>query len=320
MADLPRWLRAGDLLVANDSRVFPARLLGQRPGGGRAECLLLEELGADLPQISSELILDWWALVNPGQKLQAGARIDFTDPDRAPGVTLAGDVLDVDAAGRRRIRLTAAGATVAGAIERLGHIPLPPYIRRPDTDDDRARYQTMFAKWTGSIAAPTAGLHFDDDLVTALDAAGIARAAVTLHVGYGTFKPVKVADTKDHRVDAERWAVTPAAAAAVAAARARGGRVVAIGTTTTRALESAARDTGVVAAGAGATDLCITPGYRFAAIDALLTNFHLPQSSLLMLVSAFGGRELVLEAYRDAVARGFAFYSYGDAMLILPEV
>jgi len=309
VADLPRWLRAGDLLVANDSRVFPARLLGRRPGGGRAECLLLEPEGSD-----------WWALVNPGPKLQTGVRIDFTDPDRAAGVTLAGEVLDVDATGRRRIRLTAAGATVSGAIDRLGHIPLPPYIRRADTDDDRARYQTMFAKWTGSIAAPTAGLHFDDDLVAALDAAGIARAAVTLHVGYGTFKPVKVEDTRDHRVDPERWEVTPAAAAAVAGARARGGRVVAIGTTTTRALESAARDSGVVVPGAGATDLCITPGYRFAAIDALLTNFHLPQSSLLMLVSAFAGRELVLEAYRDAVARGFAFYSYGDAMLILPEV
>ena len=309
VADLPRWLRAGDLLVANDSGVFPARLLGRRSGGGRAECLLLEQVGDD-----------WWALVNPGQKLQAGARVDFTEPDRAAGVTFAGEVLEVDATGRRRVRLAATGATVSSAIDRLGHIPLPPYIRRPDTDNDRVRYQTMFAKWTGSIAAPTAGLHFDEALVTALDAAGIARTTVTLHVGYGTFKPVTVEDTRDHRVDAERWKVTQAAAAAVAETRARGGRVVAIGTTTTRALESAARDSGAVTAGAGATDLCITPGYHFTAIDALLTNFHLPQSSLLMLVSAFGGRELVLEAYRDAVARGFAFYSYGDAMLILPEV
>jgi S-adenosylmethionine:tRNA ribosyltransferase-isomerase len=319
MADLPRWLRQGDLLVANDSRVFPARLLGRRPGGGRAECLLLErnELVAELPQFSYELISDWWALVNPGPKLQPGARIDFTDAQRAPGLTLTCDVLEVDGTGRRRVRLTATGATVSEAIDRLGHIPLPPYIRRPDTDDDRARYQTMFARATGSIAAPTAGLHFDASLVAALDAAGISRTTVTLHVGYGTFKPVKVADTRDHRVDPERWEVPIAASAAIGAARGRGGRVVAIGTTTTRALESAARAGGTVEAGAGTTDLCITPGFTFQAIDGLVTNFHLPTSSLLMLVCALGGRDLVLDAYRDAIARGFTFYSYGDAMLIL---
>lgn len=308
VADLPRWLHAGDLLVANDTRVFPARLLGRRqPGGGRAECLLLERI---------ELNSDWWALVNPGPKLHPGARVDFSDPDRAPGITLTADVLEVDATGRRRVRLSSTGAPVADAIDRLGHIPLPPYIRRLDTDDDRVRYQTMFAKATGSIAAPTAGLHFDQPLMDALAAAGVARTMVTLHVGYGTFKPVKVTEVSEHRVDAERWEVTPESARMIAQTRVRGGRIVAVGTTTTRALESAALATGQVEAGSGATDLCITPGHRFKAVDALLTNFHLPQSSLLLLVAAFGGRDLVLAAYRDAIARRFAFYSYGDAMLI----
>jgi len=353
VADLPTWLRAGDLLVANDSRVFPARLLGRRqPGGGHAECLLLEEQEPKRRRVSfSDFSPDrgqhkdqqarfsegfrgevsenakrhptsfsgaeWWALVNPGAKLQPGAVIDFADEGRAPGISLTGEVLEIDATGRRLVRLTAAGTSVPDAIDRLGHIPLPPYIRRPDTDEDRVRYQTMFAQHPGSIAAPTAGLHFDDGLVTRLDAAGIHRATVTLHVGYGTFKPVKVEDTADHRVDAERWRVAPETAAAIAATKAAGRRVVAIGTTTTRALESAARDSGVVQPGGGATELCITPGYQFQAIDGLLTNFHLPKSSLLMLVAAFAGRELVLDAYRDAVRREFAFYSYGDAMLVL---
>jgi len=331
VAELPRWLRAGDLLVANDSRVFPARLLGRRmPGGGRAECLLLEELVADCrgpSAISYELI--WLALVKPGPKLLVGARIDFTDPNRAPGVSLTGTIEAIDDAGRRRVRLVAEGASVSDAIDRLGHIPLPPYIRRPDSLEDRARYQTMFARlrpgglrrgfarFPGSIAAPTAGLHFDEELVARLREAGIEKTTVTLHVGYGTFKPVTAEDTADHRVDAERYEVTTETAAAITQARAAGGRLVAVGTTTTRALESAARGTGVITAESGRTDLVITPGYEFRVIDALMTNFHLPRSSLLMLVSAFAGRDLLLAAYRDAVARDFAFYSYGDAMLIL---
>jgi S-adenosylmethionine:tRNA ribosyltransferase-isomerase len=317
VAELPRWLRAGDLLVANDSKVFPARLLGRRqPGGGRAECLLIaDDLRGPAAETTSEVL--WWALVRPGPKLQVGARIDFIDPERAPGITLAGQVMAIDDAGRRQVRLTATGGSVNDAIDRLGHVPLPPYIHRPDTGEDRIRYQTMFARRTGSIAAPTAGLHFDDELVAGLDLAGVVRATVTLHVGYGTFKPVTVEDTADHRVDAERFDVSPATATAIAGTRAAGGRVVAIGTTTTRALESAARVTGEVAAGSGETDLCITPGHQFRAIDGLLTNFHLPRSSLLMLVSAFAGRELLLSAYREAVSREFAFYSYGDAMLVV---
>ena len=336
VADLPRWLKAGDLLVANDSRVFPARLLGRRvPGGGRAECLLLERendlgendlrgrFGANAHETTSEVVFGgvvfevWSALVKPGPKLLVGARIDFTDPARAPGVSLTGTIEAIDDAGRRRVRLVAEGASVADAIDRLGHIPLPPYIRRPDTDDDRARYQTMFSREPGSIAAPTAGLHFDEGLIAALQDAGVSKTTVTLHVGYGTFKPVTVEDTADHRVDAERYEVTAATAEAITRARAAGGRLVAVGTTTTRALESAAREAGGITAGSGRTELVITPGYEFRAIDALLTNFHLPQSSLLMLVAAFTGRDLLLAAYRDAVARDFAFYSYGDAMLIV---
>ena len=309
VADLAQWLSPGDVVVANDSRVFPARLLGRRAGGGRAECFLLHR--AD-PRDDAR----WWALVNPGQRLPVGAPVDFTDAVRAPGITLTGAIVDRDAEGRRLVHLTADGASVAQAIDALGHMPLPPYIRRPDSAADRERYQTMFAREEGSVAAPTAGLHFDDALIASLTAAGVAQTTVTLHVGYGTFKPVKVEDVREHRVDPETYEVSEAAVQAIASARAQGGRVVAVGTTTTRTLESAARATGVVSAGHGQTDLCILPGHTFRAVDILLTNFHLPKSSLLLLVAAFGGRDLVLAAYRDAIARGFAFYSYGDAMLI----
>jgi S-adenosylmethionine:tRNA ribosyltransferase-isomerase len=319
VADLAQWVAPGDVVVANDSKVFPARLLGRRAGGGRAECFLLHraenELGGDFLENRLRAHF-WWALVNPGQRLPVGAPVDFTDAVRAPGITLTGAIVDRDAEGRRLVRLTAGGASVAQAIDALGHMPLPPYIRRPDSAADRERYQTMFAREEGSIAAPTAGLHFDDALIASLTAAGVAQTTVTLHVGYGTFKPVKVEDVREHRVDPETYEVSEAAVQTMASARAQGGRVVAVGTTTTRTLESAARATGVVSAGHGHTDLCILPGHTFRAVDILLTNFHLPKSSLLLLVAAFGGRDLVLAAYRDAIARGFAFYSYGDAMLI----
>jgi S-adenosylmethionine:tRNA ribosyltransferase-isomerase len=313
-ANLPQWLAAGDLLVVNDTRVFPARLLGRRdPSGGAAECLLLERMDE----------AHWQALVHPGQKLKAGARIVFEDHARAPGVVLGADVLERRFFGRRLIRLEVdprsapAGLGVDAAIEALGHIPLPPYIRREDTADDRERYQTVYARERGSIAAPTAGLHFDAPLLEALAAAGIGRAAVTLHVGYGTFKPVRAERVEDHRVDEERIEIPASTAEAIAATRAAGHRIVAVGTTTTRALESRVGPDGRVEAGRAATDLFIYPGHAFRAVDALVTNFHLPKSSLLMLVAAFGGRELVLAAYRDAVRRGFTFYSYGDAMLVI---
>jgi S-adenosylmethionine:tRNA ribosyltransferase-isomerase len=309
--DLPRLLAPGDVLVVNDTRVFPARLLGRRdPSGGAVECLLIAPAGDG----------GWEALVHPGQKLKPGARMIFEDAARAPGVRIAGEILERHYFGRRLVRLevvSPASLALEAAIDAVGHVPLPPYIRRPDTEDDRERYQTIFARARGSVAAPTAGLHFDDALLDALDEAGIVRTAITLHVGYGTFEPVRVARVDDHRVAPERYEIPAAAAHAIARARAAGRRVVAVGTTTARALESAADDRGGVRPGAATTDLCIRPGHRFRVVDALFTNFHLPKSSLLLLVAALAGRERLLEAYRDAIARGFRFYSYGDAMLVL---
>jgi S-adenosylmethionine:tRNA ribosyltransferase-isomerase len=308
MRDLPALLRRGDLVVVNDTRVFPARLIGRRhPSGGAVECLLLARVDDT----------HWEALVHPGQKLKPGAQMRFERPERAPGVVIAGEILELRFFGRRLVRLESTGATsLDAAIDAIGHVPLPPYIKREDTAADRERYQTVFARTRGSVAAPTAGLHFDADLLRALDDAGIARASVTLHVGYGTFKPVRVEHVEEHVVDPEPFEIPRETADAIAATRRAGGRVVAVGTTTTRALESAADGEGGVRAGSGSTDLFIHPGHRFQVVDALLTNFHLPRSSLLMLVCAFAGRELVLDAYRDAIARGFHFYSYGDGMLV----
>lgn len=309
IADLAEWLRPGDAIVLNDTRVFPARLLGRRdPSGGGVECLLLERVDER----------HWQALVHPGQKLKPGAKLLFDDPLRAPGVTIRGEVLEQRFFGRRLVRFDWEGAALLDdAVDRLGHVPLPPYIHRPDTTDDLERYQTVFARERGSVAAPTAGLHFNQALLDAIDRRGIARTTITHHVGYGTFKPVRTERVEDHHVDRERFMIPVAAVETMAAARARGGRVAAVGTTTTRALESAATPEGRVAAGPGETELFIYPGYAFRAVDVLLTNFHLPRSSLLMLVAAFAGRELMIEAYRDAIARGFHFYSYGDAMLIV---
>ena len=309
IVDLPALLAPGDLLVFNDTRVIPARLIGRRdPSGGAVECLLIERLGDDR----------WQALVHPGQKLKPGTRMIFEDSVRGPGVMLRAEVLERRFFGRRLVRLQVEGAaSVDDAIDCLGHVPLPPYIHRPDSDADRERYQTVYARVPGSVAAPTAGLHFDDALLQALTSAGIQRTMVTHHVGYGTFQPVRVERVEDHRVEAETCEISTATADAIDAARGRGGRVVAVGTTSTRALESAAAEGGRVRAGRFATDLFIFPGHRFRVVDALLTNFHLPRSSLLMLVAAFAGRELILEAYREAVGRRLHFYSYGDAMLIL---
>jgi len=332
IAGLPGFLDRGDVLVVNDTRVFPARLIGRRdPSGGAVECLLLEKARPEEIDLSGAHATPadsttgvWHALVHPGQKLKAGARLVLEDPARAPGVTIRGEILARRFQGRRLVRLEAAGApTLDAAVDAIGHVPLPPYISRPDTADDRQRYQTVFARARGSIAAPTAGLHFDDALLATLDTAGIRRAAVTLHVGYGTFKPVRVDRVEDHAVDPEPFEISEDTAAAIRGAHAAGRRVVAVGTTTTRALESAATGDHVVRAGAGEAAIFIHPaeGERPAAcfriVDALVTNFHLPRSSLLMLVAAFAGRDLILAAYRDAIARGFSFYSYGDAMLII---
>ena len=308
VADLPDRLDPGDLLVVNNTRVFAARLLGRRvPSGGAVECLLLRE---EQPGI-------WTALMHPGQKLKPGARVLFEGDAGA----IEGEVLDRHFFGRRTIRLEPRGGGLHhlhDLIDALGHIPLPPYIRRADTLADRERYQTIFASPRGSVAAPTAGLHFTPEILERLRARGIAHAEITLHVGYGTFKPVRVEEVAAHVVDPEHYEVSEAAADAINRARAEGRRVVAVGTTTTRALEdSACRCGGRICAGAAEAEIFIRPGHQFRAVDGLFTNFHLPRSSLLMLVAAFAGREAVIAAYREAVRRRYRFYSYGDAMLIL---
>ncbi len=306
VGDLPALLQPGDLLVVNDTRVFPARLLGRRdPSGGAVECLLLERVGPDR----------WDALVHPGHKLRVGSSVVF----EGPGVRLRGEMLERRFFGRRLVRLVVEeGPDLDACLDLIGHVPLPPYIRRPDEPEDRERYQTVYARVRGSVAAPTAGLHFSDALLAALDARGVERTAITLHVGYGTFKPVRAQRVEDHTVDPERFEITDAAAHAINRALDEGRRILAVGTTTTRALETAVRMAGGrVRVGAAQTDLFIYPGFEFQIVGALLTNFHLPRSSLLMLVAAFAGRERLLEAYRDAVARQYRFYSYGDAMLVV---
>jgi S-adenosylmethionine:tRNA ribosyltransferase-isomerase len=322
ISELPGLLEAGDLLVVNDTRVMPARLLGRRtPSGGAVECLLVACLdardgSADPVRPTEEATeVRWEALMHPGQKLKPGSQVIFEDN----ALRLHGEVLARRWFGRREIRLwTEDGTPVNQAIERVGHVPLPPYIRRRDTADDRTRYQTMFADRNGSIAAPTAGLHFTPPLVENLRARGVFIVSITLHVGYGTFQPVRVTRVEEHHVERERYHIGPAAADAINRALSEDRRIVAVGTTTTRALESAARESdGRVRPGAAVTDLFIFPGFEFRVIRGLLTNFHLPQSSLLMLVSAFAGRERVLAAYKEAVTRRYRFYSYGDAMLIL---
>jgi S-adenosylmethionine:tRNA ribosyltransferase-isomerase len=311
--DLPRWLSRGDLLVLNDSRVFPARLLGHRvPSGGAVECFLVARMPQAQPDSHRE---EWDALVHPGAKLKPGARVLF----ERDGVRLHGEVRARTAHGRRIVALwTDAGPPVMEAIDRIGHMPLPPYIKRDDREADRERYQTVYADERGSIAAPTAGLHFTDALLADLQARGVEVARVTLHVGYGTFKPVRVEQVEDHQVDPERISVSAGTAGALTRAKQQGRRIIAVGTTTARVLESLpVGASGEVAAATGEADVFIRPGHRFRLVDGLITNFHLPRSSLLMLVCAFGGRERVLAAYADAVARGYRFYSYGDAMLIL---
>ncbi|MEM8998209.1 MAG: tRNA preQ1(34) S-adenosylmethionine ribosyltransferase-isomerase QueA [Acidobacteriota bacterium] len=299
VSDLGELLRPGDLLVTNDTRVVPARLFGRRAGGGRSELLLVERIAPTR----------WRALGRPAKKLRPGTFLDVEPPERGVRAQVIGR-LD---GGQIVVDF---GQPVEPHLDAVGHVPLPPYIRRRDDADDRERYQTVYARADGAVAAPTAGLHFTDAMLDELEARGVERTALTLHVGIGTFKPVSVDQVSEHRMDEERYIVPPDAAAAVRRTRERGGRVIAVGTTVVRTLESVARADGTVDAGAGRTRLFITPGFRYRAVDVLLTNFHLPRSTLLMLVSAFGGRERVLAAYREAVDAGYRFYSYGDAMLL----
>jgi S-adenosylmethionine:tRNA ribosyltransferase-isomerase len=312
---LPELLRAGDLLVVNNTRVFPARLLGRRvPTGGAVECLLVRPIqDSQDSRAPREPGTVWEALVHPGQKLRPGARLVF----EASRHTIHGEILERRFFGRRLVRLwTEDGTSLDQAVDAIGHVPLPPYIHRDDRFEDRDRYQTIFAQVRGSIAAPTAGLHFSPALVEALARQGVERADITLHVGYGTFQPVRTDIVEAHRMDVERFDISEAAARTINRALDDGRRVIAVGTTTTRALEAASAG-GRVTPGAGETDLFIYPGHTFKAVGAMVTNFHLPKSSLLMLVSALAGRERVLAAYRAAIAERYRFYSYGDGMLIL---
>jgi S-adenosylmethionine:tRNA ribosyltransferase-isomerase len=298
--DLPDLLRPGDLLVLNDTRVLPTRFFGRR-GEVAVELTLVEPVGED----------GWWALARPAKRLRPGNRVRL-----APGFSAT--VEGKDGEGRVRLSFALSGEELRAAIRARGSMPLPPYIRRPRGGDaaDREAYQALFARREGSVAAPTASLHFTPGLMERLAARGVRHAFLTLHVGLGTFAPVKAEDTADHRMHEEWYEVPEAAAAAVAATRAAGGSVVAVGTTVARALESAAAEDGTVRPGAGRTRLFVTPGYRFRAVDRLLTNFHLPRSTLLMLVAAFAGLERTRAAYAHAVQRGFRFFSYGDACLL----
>ena len=300
--DLPDLLREGDLLVFNDSRVFPARLYGRSKASGRdVELLLLSRSSAG----------EWRALVKPGRRMRAGARFMVAGEDGS-GETI-GEVLQMEPAGSRLVRFESEPDLLE-----IGHIPLPPYINEKLRDSER--YQTVYSSTAGSVAAPTAGLHFTDSLLERLDEKGVRRTFVTLHVGWDSFRPVTSEDPLEHEMHAEQWELSSEAADAINSARAEGRRIISVGTTAVRLLENAAlvnQEAGqLVSPGAGWVDLFISPGFKFRVIDGLVTNFHLPKSTLLMLVSAFAAREIILGAYKSAVNERYRFYSFGDAMLI----
>lgn len=306
--DLPALLQPGDVMVFNDTRVIPARLFGQRgprqPGGlpAQVEVTLHQALGLDT----------WAAFAKGAKRLSDGDVVTFA-ADFAATVTEKHD------GGEVILRFNRAGPELMQALETHGHLPLPPYMGRDDDARDRQDYQTVYARHDGAVAAPTAGLHFTPALLEALDARGVTRVHVTLHVGAGTFLPVKVDDTRDHRMHSENGLISAETAAAINAARAAGGRVVCVGTTSMRLLESAAREDGTIPEWSGSTDIFITPGYRFKAVDLLMTNFHLPRSTLFMLVSAFAGLDRIRAAYDHAIQTGYRFYSYGDSSLLRRE-
>lgn len=310
-AELPELLRGGDLLVLNDTKVLPARLFGRRASGGRVEFLLVEPLASGR----------WQAMVNPARKLHAGEVVIAAEGEIEVHV---GERV-IEASGKPspywEVELTARGGTPADPVPLLeahGRVPLPPYIHREggDAPEDSARYQTVYARTAGAIAAPTAGLHFTEGLLARIEQRGVERATVTLHVGPGTFRPVDALEVGEHRMHSERFHLPAATVDAIEACRRRGGRVVAVGTTCVRVLESRVRPDGSLEAGEGRTELFVTPGFPFRAVDVLLTNFHLPRSTLLMLVAAFAGRERILRLYEEAIAERYRFFSYGDAMLL----
>lgn len=296
------FLQKGDVLVINDTRVVPARLCGHKETRGRVEVLLLRKV----PGATEE----WECLVNRGKRVKAGTRLRFA-PD------LEGEVVGNGTEGKKRISFEAQGA-FGTIIRRIGHVPLPPYIRGgADEPLDREGYQTIFARHEGAIAAPTAGLHFTPELVQDLEQQGVAIVPLTLHVGLGSFQPIRHEEVEEHQLEPEFYQIPPSTAEAINAARARRGRVCAVGTTVVRALETAIDERGQIQPGEGMTDLYIYPGYRFRAIDALITNFHLPRSTLLLLVFAYAGKDLIMRSYQAAIEAGYGFYSYGDGMLIV---
>ena len=297
--DIIDYVQPGDALVLNETRVFPARLIGTRENGGQAEVLLLR------PQDARS----WEALVRPGARLKPGKRVHIA-------ADFDVEIVDSTPDGGRIVRLHTA-LPIDEALSRFGHMPLPPYIDRSDDAVDRERYQTVYAREQGSVAAPTAGLHFTPELLAAIEQKGVELVRIVLHVGVGTFRPVEVEDAAQHVMHEEFYSVAPDAVAALAASRARGGNLWAVGTTVTRTLESIADENGTLHAGPGSTRLFIRPPYDFKAVDHLITNFHLPRSTLLMLVAAFGGYDFVMRAYSAAIESDYRFYSYGDAMVLI---
>ncbi|MAS07489.1 MAG: tRNA preQ1(34) S-adenosylmethionine ribosyltransferase-isomerase QueA [Ahrensia sp.] len=309
--DLTRFLKAGDVLVFNDTKVIPAQLEGDRTRADGAKA----HIGATLHmRVAPDC---WKAFIRGAKKLKVGDTVDFS----ANGHQLTAEVLARGVDGEADLRFDRSGGDLDAALALVGHVPLPPYIASKRAEDarDRLDYQTIYAREEGAVAAPTAGLHFTDELFAALDEAGIHRAFVTLHVGAGTFLPVKADDTDAHKMHAEIGHVDEKTAQFLNQARARGGRIVSVGTTSLRLLESATSEEGTIEPWSGATEIFITPGYRFKAIDVLMTNFHLPRSTLFMLVSAFSGLETMQAAYRHAIDTGYRFYSYGDSCLLFPQ-
>lgn len=298
--DISNYFNPGDLLVMNNTRVLPARLIGKKETGGKIEVLLIPSMNGTQKE--------WEVLIKGSGKVKQGVRIQFEQD-------LYGEVEEVKD-GRAKICFSSQGE-ITDILQRIGHIPLPPYIKRQDESLDKDRYQTVFAERDGSIAAPTAGLHFTHSLLQSLRDQGVTITSITLHIGVGTFAPVKAMDIEDHRMEAEWVEISEEVARGVETAKARGGKVIAVGTTTTRALESFPNENGCVSPGKRMTSLFINPPYRFRVIDGLITNFHLPKSTLIMLVSAFAGKEFLMKAYREAIDKKYRFYSYGDAMLII---
>ncbi len=300
--DLPEYFRAGDVLVLNDTQVIPARLLGHKQTGGKIEIFLVRR---DMQCVETE---EWFCLTKSSKSPRPGTEV-VLDED------FSAEILEQVDAPYRRVRFRFRGDFMQ-RVEDIGHLPLPPYIKREDSQDDRSRYQTVFAREKGAVAAPTAGLHFTEQMLDRLRELGVEICSLTLHVGLGTFLPVRVDDVRQHKMHTELYNVPQLTADAVNRARQEGRRVFALGTTSARTLETAATDDGRLRAGSGESDIFIYPGYRFKLIDGLITNFHLPKSTLLMLVSAFAGRDFILSAYRQAVEERFRFFSYGDCMLI----